>query len=292
MNDDAQPLRTIQTWTKPSFKIVIHPVDACSILSASLAQFYVWDWQRTQNLTKLLADRPPVTVVDIGAHIGYVSLLAAALGHRVVAFEPMALNLRCFRASLALQPELAARITLEPMAISDRRERLAIHSQVDNIGNGELGVASGPESSRVPREEVTTERLDAYFAREEREALARGDFAAPSRPADETLFIVKIDVESLEPAVIAGAEDLLAAGRIRHLFIECSPRWARASGHDPQAMFDRLAAAGFTMCDEATGVPMTAEEFAARAADPATGQFELFASRAPHELFPGLAQTA
>lgn len=278
MNDDAQPLRTIQTWTKPSFKIVIHPVDACSVLSASLAQFYVWDWQRTQNLTKLLADRPPVTVVDIGAHIGYVSLLAAALGHRVVAFEPMALNLRCFRASLALQPELAARITLEPMAISDRRERLAIYSQVDNIGNGELGVASGPESSRVPRQEVTTERLDAYFAREER--------------ADETLFIVKIDVESLEPAVIAGAEGLLAAGRIRHLFIECSPRWARASGHDPQAMFDRLAAAGFTMCDEATGVPMTAQEFAARAADPATGQFELFASRAPHELFPGLAHTA
>ena len=276
MKDDVQSLRAVETWTKPPFTIVIHPVDACSILSASLAQFHVWEWQRTQNLTRLLRDRPPVTVVDVGAHIGYVSLLAAALGHRVVAFEPMALNLRCFRASLALQPELAARITLEPMALSDRRERLPIYSQIDNVGNGELGSAPESEAPRVLRHEVTTERMDAYFT-------------SPLRPGDEMLFIVKIDVEAFEPAVIAGAERLLAEGRMRHLFIECSPRWSRSSGRDPQAMVERLVAAGFTICDEATGIPMSVATFAARAADPATDQFELFASRAPHELFPALA---
>lgn len=271
----AADLRVIHTWTKPSFAIAIHPVETCSVLSAELAVLHVWDWQRTEHLRRLLSARAPSLVVDVGAHIGYVSLYVAALGHEVVAFEPLALNRRCFEASLALQPELAARIRLEPLALSDRAETRAMFSQVDNIGNGELG-AGLPEGRRVMREEVATVRMDAYFE-------------SAARPANEELYIVKIDVESFEPAVILGADRLLADGRIRHLFIECSPAWSKDSGLNPQAMFERLAATGYTMCDEATGLVMTADGFAQRAADPQLSQFELFASRAPHELFPDLA---
>jgi hypothetical protein len=37
---------------------------------------------------------PQGLVVETGANIGYFSLFAASMGHRVLAFEPMDFNLR------------------------------------------------------------------------------------------------------------------------------------------------------------------------------------------------------
>lgn len=58
------------------------------------------------------------TLVDIGAWIGPLSLLAAARGARVVAFEPDPVARRELEANLAANPELAGRVEVRAEALA------------------------------------------------------------------------------------------------------------------------------------------------------------------------------
>ena len=62
----------------------------------------------------------PSTFLDIGANLGYYTLLFAQYGHDVLAVEPMAYNRNALAASLCLNPTLASRITLVAAALVRR----------------------------------------------------------------------------------------------------------------------------------------------------------------------------
>lgn len=61
---------------------------------------------------------PGALTIDLGAWVGPFSLYAAALGARVIAVEPDPAALRDLRANLAVNPELAALITVVPRAVA------------------------------------------------------------------------------------------------------------------------------------------------------------------------------
>ena len=46
-----------------------------------------------ERFVKILTNAPTSVVVDVGANIGYYTLLSAALGHAVVSFEPNPANI-------------------------------------------------------------------------------------------------------------------------------------------------------------------------------------------------------
>ncbi|MFN0092054.1 MAG: FkbM family methyltransferase, partial [Acidimicrobiales bacterium] len=100
---------------------------ATFVVEAS-AELHVAFWERfaagryepatVAVLTRAL--RAGDTFVDVGAWIGPFTLLAAALGAEVVAFEPDPLALAALRANLALNEGLASRVALEPAALAGR----------------------------------------------------------------------------------------------------------------------------------------------------------------------------
>jgi hypothetical protein len=61
---------------------------------------------------------------------------------------------------------------------------------------------------------------------------------------DRRVLMMKIDVEGYEPAVIAGAKQMLA--RTDVMIIEHSPGLSRSGGLSANDMLDQLHAAGFT----------------------------------------------
>merc|ERR1719436_1287957 len=84
------------------------------------------------------------TFLDIGANLGYYSLLFAHKGYKVIAVEPMTRNRRAIEASLCLNPDLRGRVTVIPAALVAPDEVAGRHCVIRstnlaaNIGNGYL----------------------------------------------------------------------------------------------------------------------------------------------------------
>lgn len=151
---------------------------------------------------------------DVGTHVGYHSLMFAALvgpGGKVVSFEPNASNRERIEMHLARNPSLANRIAVKPIALSDANGT-AVFRFSDDVertysSGGHLADASAPcdpqvyDSFRTTRVETAT--IDAL--------VGSGQAPAPD--------LMKIDVEGAEGAVLRGGQGVIR-GRRPLLLIE------------------------------------------------------------------------
>jgi len=130
---------------------------------------------------------PGSIVFDIGANVGFYTLLASVLvgpHGRVFAFEPLVCNLRYLTRHLELNQ--AANVTVFDVAVTDRRGTVPF----DPGPNASMAHLAGEGALSVP-----TVSLD--------ELVASGEVPAPDH--------IKIDVESAEFLVLCGARSLLAS---------------------------------------------------------------------------------
>lgn len=145
-----------------------------------------YEGEQTRLFEQLL--RPGGTVLDVGAHVGYYTLLASVLvggSGRVHAFEPNPRNADFLRRHVRINR--LRNVTVQQAAVSDR----AATARFDfgsGSGTGHLADAGALE--------VLTLRLDDYCAEHG---------LAPTA--------VKIDVEGAEMSVLAGAAGTLARHR-------------------------------------------------------------------------------
>lgn len=142
--------------------------------------------------------KPGAVVYDLGANVGYVSLLLArAVGAngQVYAFEPLPANQARLRRNLELNPGVNVELIPAAAAEHSGRASFALHGSDDM---GRLHSAGSPAEKSI---EVKTIALDAF---------------AKSHP---TPALVKIDVEGAEALVLQGMQQLLRA-RQPVLFIE------------------------------------------------------------------------
>lgn len=133
--------------------------------------------------------RPGAVIYDVGANVGFYTLLAACLtgAHgRVVAFEPLPRNLRFLEQHLALNK--VENVEVIAAAVSDR-EGEGTFAELPDSSMGRLAAAG--------KVRVKTIRLDDF--------LERGQFPLPD--------LIKIDVEGAEAEVLQGGAKLLSAHR-------------------------------------------------------------------------------
>jgi FkbM family methyltransferase len=168
-------------------------VDAADIVGRYISCFGVWE----PNLTSWIEERlaPGDVFVDVGANVGYFTLLASSLvgdGGRVIALEPLPATNELLRGNLALNR--AANVRVESVAAWDARgETIAFGAR-----SGVTGTAT----------------LDPAWA--ERWTL-ESTITVPTAPLSELvdddeigrIALIKIDVEGAELRVIAGIEPLL-----------------------------------------------------------------------------------
>lgn len=138
--------------------------------------------------------RPGFVVFDVGVHKGFFTLLAASLVKdqgRVVAFEPHPGNRRMTLSNTALNQDLATRIKVEPLAISDQTGTERFECGHDGSSTAALTRAkTGGDSGGV---EVQTVTLDEYIATSN----IRPDF-------------IKMDIEGAEKFALRGMIETLA----------------------------------------------------------------------------------
>ena len=169
--------------------------------------------------------RPGMVAYDIGANIGYVSLLLArAVGPqgRVFAFEALPANLERIRANLALNPQAAVSPIGMAVIDGDRPVEFLTHA------SGAMGKAAG-SAGRIG---------EAYGAAIQVSGISLDIFIyAHLNPVPQ---VVKIDIEGGEVLALPGMRRLLREGRPL-VFLEL---------HGPEAArvaWDELTAAGYQL---------------------------------------------
>jgi len=160
-------------------------------------------------------------VLDVGAHIGQYTIVAAAAGARVVAFEANADNVQYIESSLQVN-KVNDRVTVINKPVSaEGGQRLQFPTSIlpqDNVGG--WGVQLSPTGSLVS----TT--IDA--------SLASLHLIGP--------YIMKIDIEGFEPQALLGAQHTLRHTRI--IFME----WGDG-GPEKRKMAQNLKRVGFVVND-------------------------------------------
>jgi FkbM family methyltransferase len=181
--------------------------------SFSVPIFRRWaEYER--HVTRFLQGRvrPGMTFVDVGANLGYYTVLASTWvgpGGRVIAFEPGSENNRLILLSLARNG--CANVTLHPLALAGGRG-LAYYSTF-----------VGPNGGFLPDREATLR--------------SGGCLVVPTAALDELVAgpvdVLKLDVEGAEGLVLAGASRTIAEHRplvVSEFSMEMLPR---VSGCDP-----------------------------------------------------------
>lgn len=164
---------------------------------------------------------------DVGANLGYFTLLAAATlknTGQVVAFEPGQTAYAQLTANLTLNS--FTNILTCPVAVIDREGEMVLYSSPGSAdGRANLFQAG---VGQTERETVRTVTLDGWRARKQ---LAWPDF-------------IKLDVEGAELAALTGARDILAAGEPL-LLVEMKEAIFQSLGSDRTAIQEFLSPQGY-----------------------------------------------
>ncbi|HYI82364.1 MAG TPA: FkbM family methyltransferase [Acetobacteraceae bacterium] len=215
-------------------------------LLAAMAHGGVLEGGTRRALASLLP--PGGAFLDVGAHVGTMTLLAARrVGERgrVFAVEPLPRLAALLRRNMAIN-DVADRVSVAACAAGEAEAEATLH----------IGAVLG-ESSLLPLPEA----MDAGAARV---AVRRVDDIVP---AGTRIDVAKIDAEGAELQVWRGMRRLLEESPQLAAILEFGPSHLARAGVAPEAWLGELEQAGFAAyaIDEATGAcrPTTAAALAA-----------------------------
>lgn len=151
----------------------------------------------TPAIIAAIVNDGPGTVLDVGAHTGLLTLLAAAAERSTVvhAFEPLAPIRSALIKNISLNPTLERNIRIHAVALSDTRGEVTFYETVND--KGFFSTSSSIEISHA-------KGIDKGFFHEQRVVAARLDDWAETDLGPARLKLIKIDVESHEHAVLRG----------------------------------------------------------------------------------------
>ncbi|MBI4981597.1 MAG: FkbM family methyltransferase [Candidatus Omnitrophica bacterium] len=164
------------------------------------------------------------TALDIGANIGYYTLLFAKLAGnqgRVFAFEPEPNNFQLLKKNIEYNNYSS--VTLEPLAVSDRSKRMRLCLNKNNQADNRLVDSSMPNSI-----DVGATSLDDYF----KDYSGKIDF-------------VKIDAQGAEAAIIKGMDGILRKNKDIKLLVEFWPFGLKYCGSNADLFLKLLSGYGF-----------------------------------------------
>jgi FkbM family methyltransferase len=192
------------------------------------------DWGRTKNEgfdAIVAAARGAACVLDLGAHIGLVSLPVSrhlAPGGKVYAFEPSASNRRLLERHLALNRADNVEIVDALVGEADADAVVFYEAEGDNPMNTIARNTGRPGFAATTKRQVS---VDSFCQ-------ARG--LSPD--------IVKIDVEGAEIGVLEGAREVLQRHRPT-IFLSVHPRQIAELGHTVDELAALIEALGYRCFD-------------------------------------------
>lgn len=189
--------------------------------------------------------RPGMTVVDVGANVGFYTALAArcvGLTGRVFAIEPSALAFGWLRRTTDANP--MPQVTLCNLGLADEAGEQLLYGTPGFTGNHTPTMV--PHGIAFEKVAVTT--LDRFMTEQK----------------IDTVDLLKLDIQGFEPKVLRGAQAALESRRIRAVLCEFEGYWLDKVGSSIEDLWATLAHYGFRPSPEITLDEMIQSRLATR----------------------------
>lgn len=203
---------------------------------------------------------PGAVVLDIGAHVGHYTLLAAhATGPdgRVFAFEPATENFELLRRNIRANGYKNVVALQKAVASRSGRRMLLLSESPDSHGFYEHPLSPARGTYAV-------------------DCVSVDDFIGEDR-----VDVVKIDIEGAESEALEGMDVTLDRNRDLVLFLEFNPSCIERAGVDPAALIGHLTSVGFDIriIDDRAGSVYAMEDVAKLPLDDPTWYANLLCTR-------------
>jgi FkbM family methyltransferase len=223
-----EALRRLSYWYRGSVRVeglTFHLNSHDGHLTEIVLKHGVWEPAETAVFEQQI--RPGDTVVDVGANIGWYTVIASRLvgeNGRVIAFEPDPVNFRYLKRNV--EANGCTNVVLEQKALSTEAGTIQLHLNSKNMGMHSTALPQELSGGAI---EVEAVPLDDYL-----------------QNVEEVNF-VKIDVEGAEGFVLGGMHQTLRSAPRLSLLVEFAPTRLEAAGCDAEKMLRNLEAQGFRM---------------------------------------------
>ena len=169
--------------------------------------------------------KPGQTFVDVGANIGYYTLLAAGIAGprgKVYAFEPGPENFRLLQKNISANG--LGNVTAANQALSHRSGKIRLYLNESNRGDHRIYDSHDGRASV----EIKAVTLDSFF-----------------KKLDKQIHFIKMDVQGAEAAAFSGMKGLVRKNKGLKLVTEFSPGALKSFGSDPGNYLRDLQSLGF-----------------------------------------------
>ena len=212
INLSAQPeyvkTSAVELASDPPINICIYPNDTADwYVSRTIRAGRLWEKPIVDLVAHVLRQDRNMGFIDIGANVGQYSLIAAKMGHQVVAVEALKRHINMMHKSVQLN-NVKGNLILVHNAVSDGHRQVYIHQTPGNFGASHIINSTSKPSNN-------------------NEASNRGNVAVQSILLDDLLEVIrfrtavmKIDIEGHEPIAILGGGQLFDRLAISHIFME------------------------------------------------------------------------
>eukprot|EP00123_Amoebidium_parasiticum_P013844 comp22181_c0_seq1/m.32581 comp22181_c0_seq1/g.32581 ORF comp22181_c0_seq1/g.32581 comp22181_c0_seq1/m.32581 type:complete len:379 (-) comp22181_c0_seq1:308-1444(-) len=164
------------------------------------------NWVNTLGSRCVRADGTRQLVVDVGGHVGFTSMLAASMGCRVVAFEPVGRQARFWKVNAHLN-KFEDRMLLMKNAVSTVKGQVVMATESNGLSSHVSGVGS-------------TNPKDSYA--ESKETVETVELMDVLQPTEDVL-LMKFDVEGHEYFAWKSGLPLFKANKARNVMMEYNP---------------------------------------------------------------------
>ena len=197
------------------------------VISRTIAHEKEWEPEETKFLKSVI--KKGSNVVDIGAHIGYFTLLFSKwVGKKgkVFSFEPDVNNFKFLSKNILANQ--SKNVTVFNKAISNKDETTYLYLNSENTGDNRI-LDFYVDDLDSSREKIKVEcvRLDSVI------------------PTDQRIDVIKIDVQGAEMLVLQGMDTFLTNSLEQYMLIEFWPFAIEKSGFTPKEMLKKIKEMGF-----------------------------------------------
>ncbi len=196
------------------------------VVSQQLLQNGKWEPYETEIFKKSI--KKGDTVVDIGAHIGYYTIIAAKIvgpKGRVYAFEPNPNNFKLLSKTIATNQY--SNVILVKKAVSDKTGKIKLYINTQNTGDHRVF------NSHDDRKSITIEtvKLDDFFSK------------------NEKIDLIKMDIQGSEHNTLKGGRKLLTTNKNISIITELEPELLKLNNTSAKKFLDLLGKLGFRFYD-------------------------------------------